>query len=87
MIPVGMRYGLNRRHAVEQGLSAEQFSPLIRLSAPLADFDTIALCHSNEYLDELRHMAPKEGMVYIDGDTSMSPSAMWRKVSENSVGA
>jgi len=66
----------DRLRAIEQGLSAEQFSPLIRLSAPVADFDTIALCHSNEYLDELRHMAPKEGMVYIDGDTSMSPGTL-----------
>ncbi len=30
----------------------------------------------NEYIDELRHISPKEGMIYLDGDTSMSPGTL-----------
>jgi acetoin utilization deacetylase AcuC-like enzyme len=54
-------------------LSAEPFTDLVRIEAPEADLDVVALCHSNEYIDELRHISPKEGMIYLDGDTSMSP--------------
>lgn len=60
----------DRLRAIEQGLSAEPFTSLVRVEAPEADLDVVALCHSNEYIDELRHIAPKDGMVYLDGDTS-----------------
>jgi acetoin utilization deacetylase AcuC-like enzyme len=63
----------DRLRAIEQGLSAEPFTDLVRIEAPEADLDVVALCHSNEYIDELRHISPKEGMIYLDGDTSMSP--------------
>ncbi len=66
----------DRLRAIEEGLAREQFKPLVRVPAPEADFDTIALCHSNEYIEELRHIAPKQGIVYLDGDTSMSPGTM-----------
>jgi acetoin utilization deacetylase AcuC-like enzyme len=63
----------DRLRAIEQGLSSETFDALVRIAAPEADLDTVALCHTNEYIDELRHIAPKDGIVYLDGDTSMSP--------------
>jgi acetoin utilization deacetylase AcuC-like enzyme len=66
----------DRMRAIEQGLAQDHFKPLVRIEAPEADFDTIALCHSNEYLDELRHISPKDGMIYLDGDTSMSPGTL-----------
>jgi acetoin utilization deacetylase AcuC-like enzyme len=66
----------DRMRAIEQGLAQDHFKPLVRIEAPEADFDTVALCHSNEYIDELRHISPKEGMIYLDGDTSMSPGTL-----------
>lgn len=66
----------DRLRAIEQGLAREQFKSLVRIEAPEADFDTVALCHGNEYIEELRHIAPKEGMIYLDGDTTMSPGTM-----------
>lgn len=66
----------DRIRAIEVGLAHEQFKPLVRVEAPEADLDTVALCHSNEYIDELRHISPKEGTIYLDGDTSMSPGTL-----------
>src|SRR5262249_46012822 len=39
---------------------------------PAASFDTIALCHPMDYITAVRDAAPKEGMVRLDADTSMS---------------
>jgi acetoin utilization deacetylase AcuC-like enzyme len=39
----------------------------------MGDLDHITLCHSEHYVSELGLMAPKEGLAFIDGDTSMSP--------------
>lgn len=66
----------DRLRAIEQGLAREQFKSLVRVEAPEADFDTVALCHGNEYIEELRHISPKEGIIYLDGDTTMSPGTM-----------
>ena len=66
----------DRLRAIAEGLANEKFDALVRHEAPLADLDTVALCHSNEYIDELRHISPKEGMIYLDGDTSMSPGTL-----------
>lgn len=66
----------DRLRAIAEGLAHERFDALVRHDAPMADLDTVALCHSNEYIDELRHISPKEGMIYLDGDTSMSPGTL-----------
>src|ERR1700748_3860273 len=62
-----------RRRAIEQALEAEKFQPLAREQAPMAAIETIALCHPMDYIVELREASPKEGMVRLDADTSMSP--------------
>src|SRR5208282_3808780 len=54
-------------------LEAEKFQPLAREQAPMAAIETIALCHPMDYIVELREASPKEGMVRLDADTSMSP--------------
>ena len=63
----------DRIRAMEKALSLDTFKPLVREEAPMGDIDTVTLCHSEAYVDDLRDMAPKEGIVYIDGDTMMSP--------------
>jgi len=66
----------DRLRAIAEGLAHEKFDTLVRHEAPIGDFDTVALCHSHEYIDELRDISPKEGMVYLDGDTCMSPGSL-----------
>jgi acetoin utilization deacetylase AcuC-like enzyme len=39
----------------------------------MAEIETVALCHPMDYIVELREASPKEGMVQLDADTSMSP--------------
>jgi acetoin utilization deacetylase AcuC-like enzyme len=59
--------------AVASALADEKFNALVRVEAPTAPFETIALCHPMEYILQIREAAPKEGMVRLDADTSMSP--------------
>lgn len=72
-VPQGHPERPERMRAVEQALAAERFSSLVRRDAPQCELGVISLCHPEQYVDELHHIAPKEGLVYIDGDTSMSP--------------
>src|ERR1700685_1368895 len=39
----------------------------------MASVETIALCHPMDYIVELREASPKEGMVRLGADPSMSP--------------
>ena len=66
----------DRLRAIEQVLGQERFQFLSRDLAPRASFETIALCHSEHEIAEIRHRAPKEGFVHIDADTSMSPGSL-----------
>src|SRR5579859_636241 len=66
----------DRLRAIEQVLGQERFQFLSRDLAPRAEFETIALCHSEHEIAEIRHRAPKEGFVHIDADTSMSPGSL-----------
>ena len=63
----------DRIRAIESMLEQEKFQPLVREQAPMAELETVALCHPMDYVEEIRNAAPKEGMVQLDADTSMSP--------------
>jgi acetoin utilization deacetylase AcuC-like enzyme len=63
----------DRIRAIESILEQEKFQMLAREQAPRAELETVALCHPMEYIEEIRDAAPKEGMVQLDADTSMSP--------------
>jgi acetoin utilization deacetylase AcuC-like enzyme len=63
----------DRIRAIESILEQEKFQILAREQAPRAELETVALCHPMEYIEEIREAAPKEGMVQLDADTSMSP--------------
>lgn len=65
----------DRIRAVESALEEEKFQSLVRLQAPLADLETVALCHPMDYIVEIKNAAPKEGLVQLDADTSMSPGS------------
>jgi len=76
----------DRLRAVEEALTAERFALLDRDEAPEGDLDLVMLCHNEHYVTELRHVAPTSGLVYLDGDTSMSPGT-WEAVMRGVGGA
>jgi acetoin utilization deacetylase AcuC-like enzyme len=63
----------DRLRAIERALEHEKFSGLAREQAPLAGLDLVALCHPMDYAEQIREVSPREGMIALDGDTSMSP--------------
>jgi acetoin utilization deacetylase AcuC-like enzyme len=76
----------DRIRAIEQVLGESRFDKLAREQAPEGTLDSVTLCHSEHYISELRHIAPKSGLIYIDADTSMSPGT-WEAVMRGVGGA
>ncbi len=73
--PAGHPERPDRLRAVDRALEAEKFQPLVRVTAPLAALETVALCHPMDYIEEIRDATPREGLVRLDADTSMSPGS------------
>ncbi len=65
----------DRIRAIESILEQEKFQSLVREQAPLAALETAALCHPMDYILEIKNAVPKEGLVQLDADTSMSPGS------------
>jgi acetoin utilization deacetylase AcuC-like enzyme len=65
----------DRLRAIESVLEEEKFQPLIRIMPEAAPLDAIALCHPLDYVEAIRNASPKEGLVQLDADTSMSPGS------------
>ncbi|MEA2903294.1 MAG: hypothetical protein QOI12_681 [Alphaproteobacteria bacterium] len=75
LTPPGHPERPDRLRAIERALADERFKALVRVEAPAADADTIALCHPLDYVTAIRDATPKEGLVRLDADTSMSPGS------------
>jgi acetoin utilization deacetylase AcuC-like enzyme len=75
LTPAGHPERPDRLRAIEQALEQEQFQHLARMEAPLATFETLTLCHPLDYVTEIEAVSPKEGMVRLDADTTMSPGS------------
>ncbi len=73
LTPPGHPERPDRLRAVGEVLGEDRFKALVRGEAPEGSLDSVTLCHGEHYVGELRHIAPTSGMIYIDGDTSMSP--------------
>jgi acetoin utilization deacetylase AcuC-like enzyme len=84
--PPGHPERSDRLRAINQVLGEDRFDALVRGEAPEGSLDDVLLCHKEHYVTELRHVAPSSGMVYIDGDTSMSPGT-WEAVMRGVGGA
>lgn len=84
--PEGHPERSDRLRAVNKVLADERFGALVRGEAPEGNLDLVTLCHNEHYVTELRHIAPTSGMIYIDGDTSMSPGT-WEAVMRGVGGA
>jgi len=75
LTPTGHPERPDRLRAIDRALEDERFQSLARESAPKAEVDDIALCHPREFIDEIAHATPREGLVRIDADTAMSPGS------------
>jgi len=75
-VPMGHPGRPDRIRAVERALEDECFSGLVREQALRAEPETIALTHSEPYIQAIIEAAPREGFVRIDDDTSMSSGTL-----------
>jgi acetoin utilization deacetylase AcuC-like enzyme len=73
--PPGHPERTDRLRAIESVLGESRFQPVVRIQAPIAALETVALCHPMEYIEEIRKASPKEGFVRLDADTTMSPGS------------
>jgi acetoin utilization deacetylase AcuC-like enzyme len=76
----------DRLRAVAEVLAQARFDKLTRDEAPEGTLDLAKLCHSEKYVEALRKVAPTNGTVHLDGDTSMSPGT-WEAVMRGVGGA
>lgn len=76
LTPLGHPERPDRLRAIERILEHERFQPLAREEAPVADAETVALAHPRDYVETIREAAPREGLVRIDADTTMSPGSL-----------
>jgi acetoin utilization deacetylase AcuC-like enzyme len=86
LTPPGHPERPDRIRAVNQVLAQDRFNALSRGEAPEGSLDSVTLCHNEHYIEELRHIAPSSGMVYLDSDTAMSPGT-WEAVMRGVGGA
>jgi acetoin utilization deacetylase AcuC-like enzyme len=86
LTPPGHPERPDRIRAVDQVLSESRFEKLVREEAPEGTLDLVRLCHDEHYVEELRRIAPDKGLIYLDGDTSMSPGT-WEAVMRGVGGA
>jgi len=86
LTPPGHPERPDRIRAVTEILGESRFDPLVRELAPEGSLDLVTLCHDEHYVGELRRVAPSTGLIYLDGDTSMSPGT-WEAVMRGVGGA
>jgi acetoin utilization deacetylase AcuC-like enzyme len=86
LTPPGHPERPDRIRAVDQVLGESRFEKLVREDAPEGTLDMVRLCHDEHYVEELRRVAPDKGLIYLDGDTSMSPGT-WEAVMRGVGGA
>src|ERR1700737_2055361 len=86
LTPPGHPERPDRIRAVDEVLGESRFGKLVREQAPEGSLDLVTLCHDGHYVEELRRVAPSTGLIYLDGDTSMSPGT-WEAVMRGVGGA
>ena len=86
LTPPGHPERPDRIRAINKVLAEKRFDALARGEAPEGTLDSVTLCHNEHYVEELRHVAPSSGLIYLDGDTAMSPGT-WEAVMRGVGGA
>jgi acetoin utilization deacetylase AcuC-like enzyme len=74
--PPGHPEQVARLQAILAALEAEPFANLVRVEAPLAEDAHLLRAHPARHLAALEAAAPREGLVAIDGDTTLSPGTL-----------
>jgi acetoin utilization deacetylase AcuC-like enzyme len=74
--PPGHPERADRIWVIERTLEQERFAALTREQAPAAEIETVALAHSKSYVEGIIKLAPREGVVQIDADTTLSPGTI-----------
>src|SRR4029450_1797199 len=75
LTPAGHPERPDRLRAINRALGHERFRALVRVEAPAASLETIALCHPMSYITAIRDATPKEGLLGLDADTTLSPGS------------
>lgn len=75
LVPLGHPERPDRLRALEQVLAEDRFAALKREEAPLGTADHAKLAHPADFVDAIEHASPAEGLVSLDGDTTMSPGS------------
>ncbi len=65
----------DRLRAISRALEDEAFAGLVRVEAPKAPLDTIALVHPREFIEEVRRDIPLDGHFRLEPDTVVSPGS------------
>ncbi len=74
--PPGHPERVERLLAINAALEAEEFAPLVRVEAPLADDADLLRAHPARHLAVLAARAPTEGYAAIDADTFLMPHTL-----------
>ncbi len=75
----------DRLRAIDRALEAERFQGLHRVQAQRGGRELITLVHPQAYFEAIEAAAPKSGLAFLDGDTSMGPGT-W-EAAMHAVGA
>ncbi len=74
--PAGHPERAGRYAAVTAALADGQFAALIRRTAPRASRASLERVHTGAHIDAIERIAPGDGMVRLDPDTTMGPSSL-----------
>jgi len=66
----------DRIRVVERILEHERFAPLAREASPVATTEALLRAHPESYIRAIEEAAPREGMIQLDADTTMSAGTL-----------
>lgn len=75
-MPHGHPEQIARLEHVIRALSSPEFAALDRREAPMATEADLLLAHPESHVTAIRDAAPKDGLIALDPDTSMSPGTL-----------
>jgi acetoin utilization deacetylase AcuC-like enzyme len=74
--PPGHPERADRIRVIERMLEQERFGELVRELAPVARSEHLVLAHPESYVRALEEASPREGLIRIDSDTTLSPGTL-----------
>ncbi len=74
--PYGHPERPDRIRVVEKRLADPLFSGLLRAEAPRAEPEVATLAHPEAFVEAIVALAPDDGLVQVDADTTMSPGTL-----------